>query len=242
MSQETQQTPKEWFKEQVQKYGCKNEELAMNYFTRLDNELKKASKKWGEVSVADFITKSIAYANIGIDPLAPKMLSFTLFKNKGTNLFDVVFVEDVRCMEVLARRYGINCPENITVELIYSNDEFTLIKKDVANNYDSYILKPVNPFDRGEIIGGVSLSEYANRVYNKVRLMSIAEIEKRVNTNSTFWTKWKAEMCEKTIGKNAWGKVVLDTTQLAEYYEANQQADFQPEDLQDLPFDPDAEL
>lgn len=235
---------KETFLQRVKAYGCKNEDLAVNYFTRLDNELKKLAtpKTWKQINFEDFLSKSIAYANIGIDPLAPKMLSFTLFGNK-TGTSDVVFVEDVRCMELLARRYGVNCPENITVELIYSTDKFSIIKKDLSHPSEGYVLEVTNAFDRGEIIGGVSLSEYENPIYNKVRIMSMKEIEKRVKTNSTFWTNWKNEMCEKTLGKNAWGKVVLNTTELSEYYATQpNESDFEPENTEELPFDPDAEL
>jgi len=236
---------KDTFLQRVKAYGCKNEDLAVNYFTRLDNELKKAVplKTWKQINFEDFLSKSIAYANIGIDPLAPKMLSFTLYANKTNGLSDVVFVEDVRCMELLARRYGINCPENITVELIYSTDKFSIIKKDLSHPSEGYVLEVTNAFDRGDVIGGVSLSEYANPIYNKVRIMSMKEIEKRVKTNSPFWTNWKNEMCEKTVGKNAWGKVVLNTTELAEYYATQpNDVEFEPESTEELPFDPDAEL
>lgn len=236
---------KETFLQRVKAYGCKNEDLAVNYFTRLDNELKKLAppKTWKQINFEDFLSKSIAYANIGIDPLAPKMLSFTLYANKTNGLSDVVFVEDVRCMELLARRYGINCPENITVELIYSTDKFSIVKKDLSHPSEGYVLEVTNAFDRGDIVGGVSLSEYANPIYNKVRIMSMKEIEKRVKTNSPFWTNWKNEMCEKTVCKNAWGKVVLNTTELAKYYATKpNEIDFEPESTEELPFDPDAEL
>jgi recombination protein RecT len=241
---------KEKFQARVTAYGCKNEALALNYFTRLDTELPKQTvpKTWAQINFDDFLSKSIAYANIGIDPLAPKMLSFTLFGNKsGKN--DVVFVEDVRCMELIARRYGVNCPENITVELIYSTDEFAIIKKDLSHPSEGYILEVKNVFDRGNIVGGVSLMEYENPIYNKVRIMSMKEIEKRVNVKSPFWANWKLEMCEKTIGKNAWSKVVLNTNELAEYYANSSNSEsaetlenFEPESTTDLPFNPDAEL
>lgn len=236
---------KEIFSQRVKAYGCKNEDLAVNYFTRLDNELKKLAtpKTWKQINFEDFLSKSIAYANIEIDPLAPKMLSFTLYANKTNGLSDVVFVEDVRCVELLARRYGINCPENITVELIYSTDKFSIVKKDLSHPSEGYVLEVTNAFDRGDIVGGVSLSEYANPIYNKVRIMSMKEIEKRVKTNSPFWTNWKNEMCEKTVCKNAWGKVVLNTTELAKYYATQpNDVEFEPESTEELPFDPDAEL
>src|SRR3990172_3022731 len=142
-------TLKETFQERVRAYGCKNEDLAVNYFTRLDAELPKQTtpKTWAQINFDDFLSKAIAYANIGIDPLAPKMLSFTLFANKSGKS-DVVFVEDVRCMELLARRYGVNCPENITVELIYSTDKFSIIKKDLSHPSEGYILEVTNVFER----------------------------------------------------------------------------------------------
>lgn len=231
---------KEKFASRVKAYGCKNEDLALNYFTRLNNELPKLTpaRTWMQVNFEDFLAKSIAYANIGIDPLAPKTLSFTLYANKS-GMYDVVFVEDVKCMETVARKYGVNCPENITVELIHQNDKFSLIKKDLANPFDGYVLEITNAFDRGEVIGGVSLSEYQKPIYNKVRLMTLKEIEKRVNTKSPFWTNWKNEMCEKTIAKNAWSKVVLNTTELAEYYSLQATEE---QEVEDLPFEPSNEL
>lgn len=244
---------KQTFLERVQSYGCKNEDLAVNYFTRLNNELPKMypARTWKVVNFEDFLSKSIAFANIGIDPLSPKMLSFTPFNEKSTGLTNITFVQDVKCMEILARKYGVNCPKNITVELIYSSDKFSLVKKDLANPYDGYILEITNAFERGEIIGGVSLSEYENPIYNKVRLMTIKEIEKRVKTTdskgspTSFWRDFKPEMCEKTIGKNAWSKVALDTTELADFYaKTTNSVELvdTTDQVQDLPFDPDAEL
>jgi recombination protein RecT len=237
---------KEKFLEKVKQYGCKNEDLAINYFTRLDNELpkQKTPKTWLQIGFDDFVTKAIAYANIGIDPLAPKMLSFTLFANKTTGLSDVCFVEDVRCMELIARKFGVNCPENLTVELVYSTDKFSLVKKDLNNPIDGYLLQISNPVDRGVICGGVSLSEYKNPAYNKARFMSLSDIHKRTSKDSDFYKKWPEEMCEKTIAKNAWSKVVLDTTQLSEYYAVvnTENKDFEPENMEDLPFNPEHEV
>ena len=53
---------KETFLQRVKTYGCKNEYLAVNYFTRLDNELKKLAtpKTWKQINFEDFLSKSIA--------------------------------------------------------------------------------------------------------------------------------------------------------------------------------------
>jgi hypothetical protein len=51
-------------------------------------------------------------------------------------------------------------------------------------------------------------------------------------------------MCEKTILKKAWKRIPLNTsTELAEYYAKKpNEAEFEPENTEELPFDPDAEL
>ena len=251
---ETDLKPK--FLTKVQEFGCSNEKLAGNFFTAIDLAIKKSEAdrasnqykandpkiKWAVINFDDVLQKSIAYSNLGIDPLAKDMLSFIFYKNKSLG-YDITFVEGVKCMETLARRYGINCPENITVELIYSNDEFSLIKKDISNPEDGYILNIKTPFDRGSIVGGVSLSEYKNTKYNKSRLMTRKDILKRTKETTAFFKNWEEEMCEKTIAKNAWSKVVLNTTELAEYYATQpNDVEFEPENTEELPFDPNAEL
>ena len=46
---------KETFLQRVKAYGCKNEDLAVNYFTRLDNDLKKlpTPKTWKQINFED---------------------------------------------------------------------------------------------------------------------------------------------------------------------------------------------
>jgi recombination protein RecT len=234
---------KQKFLDQVQEMGgCKNSSLVLNYYTKLNAELlkQKPVKNWSQVKLADYVSKAIAYSNIEIDPLSKNMLSFIFFGS------DIVFVQDVRCVEMLARKYGVNCPENITIELIYSNDKFSLIKKDLSNSKDGYLFQITSPLDRGEICGGIALSEYKNPIYNKVRFLGMKDIAKRTSTTTSFWRDWKENMCEKTIGKYAWSFVALDTTKLAEFYSATIQEnipeEYIPESTEDLPFDPDNEL
>lgn len=232
---------KKTFLERVQAYGCKNEDLAVNYFTRADIELPrmKTPKTWAQIDFEAFVLSAITHANMGIDPFAPKTLY--LVPRGNTLCIDL----RAECLEFLARNFGINCPENITVELIYSNDKFSMIKKDLSNPQDGYFLQTPNPIDRGLCCGGVMLFEYENTRYNKVRFMSIADINKRTADTSTFYKNYPESMQEKTIRKYAWSKIVLDTTRLSEYYKINPviaSKEFEAENMENLPFDPDAEL
>lgn len=240
----------------VKDLGCKNESLSDNFFNALDASIKKSESeralneykrndpkiRWSSISNFDTVLQSsIVYSNLGIDPLAEDMLSFIFYKSKS-NGYDITFVEGVSCMEILARRYGINCPDNIKIELVYSTDVFKVIKKDINNPEDTCIHNVINPFERGEILGGYSLSQFENSSYNKLREMSIKEINKRTKETTSFFKKWPKEMCEKTLSKNAWSKVILNTTDLAEYYAAKKEESFIADQTDELPFNPENEL
>jgi len=228
-------TLKETFQERVKAYGCKNEDLAVNYFTKLE---KEQGSKIKDIDFEDFVLKSITYSNLEIDPFAPDTISLVPRGGK------ILFIEDKQCVENLARRYGVNCPINITTEVIFSNDKFSLVKKDLSNPRDGYLFQVTSPLDRGGVCGGVFVMEYENEKMNKAVFMSLSEIHKRTDTNSATFKKYPEEMVEKTLLKKAWGRITLNTTKLADYYSMNQNLNqnFEPESTEDLPFNPDAEL
>jgi len=106
------------FLQKITEYGCKNETLSGNFFTAIDLALKKSELdrstnqykandpkiRWSNVSNFDeTLQSSIAYANLGIDPLAEDMISFIFHKSKSGG-YNITFVEGVSCMEILARR------------------------------------------------------------------------------------------------------------------------------------------
>jgi recombinational DNA repair protein RecT len=228
-------TLKETFQERIKAYGCKNEDLAVNYFTKLE---KEQGAKIKDIDFEDFVLKSITYSNLEIDPFAPDTI--TLIPRGGK----ILFIEDKQCVENLARRYGVNCPINITTEIIFSNDKFSLVKKDLSNPKDGYLFQVTSPLDRGNVCGGVFVMEYDNEKMNKAVFMGLSEIHKRTDTNSATFKKYPEEMIEKTLLKKAWGRVTLNTTKLAEYYSIDKSniPDFEPQSTEDLPFDPDSEL
>lgn len=230
---------KETFLERVKAYGCKNEDLAVNYFTRADFELPrlKTPKKWEQLDFDDFVLNSITHANMGVDPFARKTLYFI---PRGNRLCIDLRYE---CLEYMAKTFGINSPLNVTTEIIYSNDKFSLIKKDLANPKDGYLFQVPNPLERGSICGGVYLKEYDNERFDKAVFMSLEAINKRTPNTGTFFANHPEKMCLKTLLKEAWGSVTLDTTRLGEYAKSVVPIkEFEPENMEDLPFIPNAEL
>lgn len=257
MSEEIKPTLQEKFLAKIEEIGCKNMSLAKNFFIAIDNAIKKSEEdrlsndwkkknnppfRWSGINFDDVLQSSIAYSNIGIDPLSDDMISFVFFKNKTASGYNITFVEGVSCMEILARRYGVNCPENIKVEVVYSTDIYKAIKKDINNPKDDCIHEITNAFDRGEIVGGYSLSQFKNPAHDQLRPMSLKDINKRTKETTDFFKKWPDEMCIKTLKKNAWSKVVLNTVDLAEYYAAKKEPEFVPENTEDLPFLAENEL
>jgi len=251
--EEIKPTLQEKFLAKIEEIGCKNMSLAKNFFIAIDNAIKKSEEdrlsndwkkknnppfRWAGINLDEVIQSSIAYSNINIDPLSDDMISFVFFKNKQATGYNITFIEGVSCMEILARTYGINCPENIKAEVVYSTDIFEPIKKDINNPKDDCVFRITNAFNRGEIVGGFTLSQFKNEKHDQLRIMSLDDIHKRTKETTDFFKKWPDEMCIKTLKKNAWSKVVLNTVDLAEYHAAKKEPEFIPENTEDLPFYP----
>jgi recombination protein RecT len=124
--------------------------------------------------------------------------------------------------------------EDVIVELVYANDIFKLIKKDANNKNDSYLFEVVNPFDRGELIGGFYCQKYANSKSNNIRVFTKTDIEKRKPkyASAEFWggekdvwsggkkvgkeqvEGWYDEMAYKTIYRAAYNDVIIDSQKI----------------------------
>lgn len=143
--------------------------LAQNYFIALDAILKTTEEKrlrkaekyrdalpvtWQNVNMEKLARDVVAMARVGFDPSQPNHINPIPYKNKHTNKYDITFIEGYRGIELKATKYGLDVPDHVTVELVYSTDKFRPVKKDSKNKFEGYEFGIVNPFDRGDIIGG----------------------------------------------------------------------------------------
>lgn len=222
--------------------------LAQNYFVKLDStlkdaDIKRAAKKdadpiaitWGNVNMNKLALDVMALTSVGLDPMQPNQVNMIPFKNKHTNQYDVTFILGYRGIELKAKKYGLDVPDDVVVDLVYSNDHFKEIKKDAANNIASYEFVVKNSFDRGDIIGGFYYHVFnSNPEKNKLVVFSIKDIEKRKPEYASveFWggekTKWEngkptgkehtegwyKEMCYKTVYRAAWNDITIDGTKI----------------------------
>lgn len=227
--------------------------LVQNYFISIDAALKQAEDKrkkkkgaqealmvtWENVNMELLSRNVVAVARIGLDPAQKNHINMMPFKNNNLGKYDVVFIEGYRGMELKAKKYGLDIPDRIITELVYTNDIFKSVKKSLKNTYESYEFEIVDDFDRGEVKGGFYYYVYSdNPEKNKLVVMSLKDIEKRkpVYASAEFWggekDKWENgqkvgkekidgwfdEMCLKTICRAAYGGITIDSQKIDDDY------------------------
>jgi recombination protein RecT len=228
--------------------------LAQNYFMAIDTVLKSTEEKrlkksdkyrdklpavWANVNMEQLARNVVAVARIGLDPAQKNHINMIPFKNNTTNKYDIVFVEGYRGIELKAMKYGLNIPDHVIVELVYSTDKFKSIKKDRNNQYESFEFEIVNDFDRGEVVGGFYYHVYTNNPEkNKLVVMSLKDILKRKPEYASpeFWggekDKWEdgkkvgktqvegwfEEMCYKTVYRAAFNSITIDSQKIDDDY------------------------
>ena len=224
--------------------------LCQNYFITIDGVLKKAElnrmKKsdakrdsvavtWDNVNMNQLALDVVAAARIGLDPAQPNHINMIPYKNNNTKKYDIVFIIGYRGSELKAKKYGLEVPDDIIVELVYSNDVFKQIKKDFNNKIETYTLEIKDSNDRGDVIGGFYYYVFDdNERKNKLRYFTIKDIEKRKPryASAEFWggekDKWENgkktgtekidgwfdEMCWKTIYRAAFNNITIDSQKI----------------------------
>jgi recombination protein RecT len=224
--------------------------LAQNYFIAVNTTLQKAELKrlkkeekyrdpvpvtWANVNMEGLAQDVVACARIGLDPAQRNHIGITPFKNNSTNKYDLVFIEGYRGVELKAEKYGLNVPDQIVVELVFSTDKFRSVKKSFQNKVESYEFEITNEFDRGAIIGGFYYHGYsASPEKNKLVVMSLKDILKRKPKYASpeFWggekDKWEngkkvgkeqtdgwfEKMAYKTVYRAAYGDITIDSQKI----------------------------
>jgi recombination protein RecT len=233
--------------------------LAQNYFICLDQVLKKAEAKrmgkdekyreaiaysWSSINMEQLARDVVSFARIGLDPLQRNHVSLIPYKNSALGKYDVVFMEGYRGLEIEATKFGLNVPDYVIVELVYSTDKFKPIKKDRNNKVEGYEFEIVNGIDRGDVIGGFYYHGWNdNPEKNKLVVFTLADIMKRKpeKASAEFWggTKdkwekgqkvgveeidgWKEEMYSKTIHRAAYRSITIDSAKIdADYLRLRQ--------------------
>lgn len=229
--------------------------LIQNYFVKLDMSLKDAETKrlakseqyrdslefdWKNVNTSKLALDVVAFSSIGLDPLQSNHINLIPYKNSKTNKFDIVFMEGYNGIELKAKKYGLEVPDNAIIELVYSTDTFKQIKKDANNSVETYQFVVNNEFERGEVVGGFYYHIYNDSPEkNKLKVYSLKDLEKRKPkyASTEFWggekpvyengkksnkteevDGWREEMLWKTIKRACWNDVTIDSQKIDDNY------------------------
>lgn len=233
--------------------------LAQNYFIAIDAALKTAEENrlsknkwqkdankhentpvtWANVNMALLARNVVAYARVGLDPSQKNHINLIPFKDNGSGKYNIVFIEGYRGLELKAKKYGLDVPDAVIVELVYSNDFFLPIKKDRNNKVESYEFQVKNAFDRGAIVGGFYYHIYSDKPEkNRLTVMTLKDIEKRKPpyASAEFWggekdvwengkktgkkkiEGWLDQMCLKTIYRAAYNGITIDSQKIDDDY------------------------
>lgn len=234
--------------------------IALNYFAKLDQTLKAAETKrmakseqyrdklaivWQNVNLAKLALDVVSFSSVGLDPLQPNHLNLIPYKNNSTNQFDIGFIIGYRGCELKAKKYGLDMPDEVIVELVFEHDKFKQIKKDINNPVESYEFEVVDDFNRGELKGGFYYFSHSDPKKNRIRVFSKQDIEKRkpAYASAEFWggekdkwengqrvgkekvDGWYNEMAFKTIFRAAYNSITIDSNKIDDAYHAMLNAD-----------------
>jgi recombination protein RecT len=227
--------------------------LINNYFIKLDSvlidsEVKRMSKSeqyrdplpfsWGNVNLRKLSRDVVAYSMIGLDPLQKNHINPIPYKNGKTNKYDITFIEGFNGLEIKAKKYGFDAPDEVLFELKYSTDKFKSFKKNINNKIESYDFEIVDDFNRGELQGGFYYMMYENKEKNKLVVLNREQIEKRIPeyASAEFWggekdeyqngkktgkkikvEGWEEEMFMKTLKRHCWNSINIDSQKIDDY-------------------------
>lgn len=225
--------------------------LSQSYFIKIDQMLKAAELKrlakneqyrdalsytWENVNMNKLAVDVLAYSSVGLDPMQKNHLHPIPYKNNALQKYDISFTKGYNGIELVAKKYGFDVPDDVIVRIVYQKETFVPIYKDAENKKESFTHKPSdNPFDKGEILGGYYYHMYfQNPEKNKLRVFSMRDIEKRIpkSASAEFWggekdvwenkkkvgtekiEGWKDEMVWKTIKRAAWDAINIDSQKI----------------------------
>lgn len=227
--------------------------LISNYFIKIDgvlreSEVKRMSKSeqyrdsleyhWKNVNMHKLAQDVVAYSSIGLDPLQKNHINPIPYKNNKTGVFDITFIEGYNGLELKAKKFGFEAPDDVIFELKYSSDKFKSIKRNLDNKIEGYEFEIVNDFDRGELEGGFYYMIYNDSPEkNRLVVMNRQAIEKRrpEYAAAEFWggekdnwvngqkqgkvevEGWEEEMFLKTLKRHCWNSINIDSQKIDDH-------------------------
>lgn len=249
-------------------------QLIQGYFIGVDRALKTAEAErvrknennrdhkydnavpvtWANVNMADLALDVVHYARLGLDTMQANFITPIPYLNKKAGRYDINLMLGYNGIKYIAEKFALCPPKSVTIELVYSTDNFKPYKKGRDNDVESYDFEITNPFDRGHIVGGFGYIEYDDPKKNELVLMSMKDIKKRKPeyASANFWggkaNEWKNgkkvevnkdgwldEMCRKTLIREVYSPkhILLDPRKVDDSYQYMKQREARLAEAQD---------
>lgn len=209
--------------------------LIQGYFVAMDHTLTQQGIPWKDVIVDYKLAQDLMVcAQMGFDMRAEGMLYAVPRRDNhagGKQRFTIQ--KGYKGRVFMAQKYALGHILDISVHLVYENDEFIPHFKDANHDHDTFEFNPPkNCFvDRGKMVGGFAYISYENPAQNKLVVMSRADIDKRKSMamSTKIWDKWPEEMAIKTIYIQAAKAVPLDPSKIDDNFRAADDMEHQDE-------------
>lgn len=250
----------------------REKQLIRNYFICIDQMLAKTEAErqrknannrdhnydntlpyvWNTVDLPQLAQDLAHYARVGLDMMEDNTLFPIPYKNNKGNMYSITLMEGYNGIRYQAEKYALDPFKSVTVEVIYENDIFRMVKKDSNNPVEGYAFEIPSPFSRGKPVGVFGYIEYDDATKNKLVVFSEADVMKRKPKYASpeFWggdktvyengkqvkthlDGWLPEMFEKTMKREIYGskRIPRDPDKIDESYQYIRQREQQYEDL-----------
>lgn len=187
--------------------------LAQHLFIAIDTQLKFLESRrqdrdakgfpivWTNINMAKLALDAMHRIELGLDALIPNHIHAIPYYNKTLKKYDLDLRIGYVGKDFYRRKMALDEPEDIIYELVYSTDKFKPVKKTKDNPVESYDFEIMNPFERGEVIGGFGYVVYKEPERNKLVIVSKADFDKsrKIAKSDDFWKNHTREMQFKTL-------------------------------------------
>lgn len=195
--------------------------LAQHLFLKADSALKEFESKrngsktpytWKNVNLNNLAIEAVHKVNLGLDALMKNHIHVIPYFNSKNKKYDLDLQTGFKGLLYIAKKYALNPPKEITIELVHKNDHFKVLKSNLEREVEGYEFEIENPFNRGEVIGGFAYIQYDDPTKNKLIVLSEEDFQKARDAAPTkkIWDAWPEKMRAKTTARRASDEIDLD--------------------------------
>lgn len=195
--------------------------LAQHLFLKADSALKEFESKrngsktpytWENVNIKNLALDAVHKVNLGLDALMKNHIHVIPYFNGKNKKYDLDLQTGFKGLLYIAKKYAVDPPKKITIELVHENDHFKILKSNFEREVEAYEFEIENPFNRGKVIGGFAYIQYEDETKNELMVLTEEDFQKAKNAAKTnkIWDAWPEKMRYKTIARRVSDKIDLD--------------------------------